>query len=274
MRILVRHETIYRYDTPARSVNQVLRLTPRNHEGQHIVSWRIDIDADCRLMQSEDHFGNIVHSFSLRGPLPELRVLVEGEAETFDTAGVVRGTRERFPPELFLRQTDLTTSNEALRRLALNIQRTYNTDLDRLHGLLQHIHQTMSFDTDPTHSATTAAEAWDLQRGVCQDFSHIFITCARQMDIPARFVGGHFLRTDGVESQQAGHAWAEAFVAGLGWVGFDPAHGVSVHDCHVRVASGLDYLGAAPVRGIRTGGSVEDLEVVVRVSQAGWQSQS
>ena len=113
-----------------------------------------------------------------------------------------------------------------------------------------------------------------LKRGVCQDYAHVFIACARHLGIPARYIGGHFLRSDGVVSQEAGHAWAEVYVADLGWVAFDPTNGISTTDAHVRVAVGLDYLGAAPVRGTRIGGAGETLAVKVHVDQAGRQTQS
>ena len=104
---------------------------------------------------------------------------------------------------------------------------------------------------------------------MCQDYAHIFIACARSGGVPARFVSGHFLRSDGMVNQQAGHAWAEAFVPDLGWVGFDPANAICTTDAHARVAIGLDYLGAAPVRGTRYGGGTETLTVAVKVDQAG-----
>ena len=105
MRICVAHETVYRYALPCTGVIQTLRLTPRNHTGQYVVNWRIDVSADCRLEPQEDAFGNITHAFSVAGPVGELRLLVEGEVETQDAAGVVRGAVERFPPALFLRET-------------------------------------------------------------------------------------------------------------------------------------------------------------------------
>ena len=76
--------------------------------------------------------------------------------------------------------------------------------------------------------------------------------------MPARYVGGYLKRSDGVVGQEAGHAWAEAFVPDLGWVAFDPTNGISATDAHVRVSVGLDYLGAAPVRGTRHGGGDGD----------------
>src|SRR5262245_15996108 len=108
MRICVSHQTTYRYNSPAGSVIQMLRLTPRHHAGQDIARWRIDISADCRLEQHEDAFGNITHAFTAEGPFSELSVQVDGEVETRDTQGVVCGTVERFPPSLYLRETALT----------------------------------------------------------------------------------------------------------------------------------------------------------------------
>src|SRR3954447_20051292 len=108
MRIQISHETVYRYEQPARGVIQTLRLTPRNHDGQYVENWRIDVSENSQLDQIEDAFGNITHVFTAEGPLSELRVLVEGEVDTQDTGGVVSGTIERFPPSLFLRETDLT----------------------------------------------------------------------------------------------------------------------------------------------------------------------
>ena len=85
MRIRIFHETVYRYETPAAGVIQTLRLTPRNHDGQYVVDWRIDVSENCQLAQHEDAFGNIIHVFTAEGPFEELRVLVEGEADTQDT---------------------------------------------------------------------------------------------------------------------------------------------------------------------------------------------
>jgi transglutaminase-like putative cysteine protease len=275
MRIRVSHDTHYGYDTPANGVIQTLRLTPRNHEGQFVVDWRIEVSADCRLDVREDAFGNITHAFTVDGPLDKLDVRVEGEIETRDTGGVVDGAVERFPPSLYLRETALTAADAAIVDLAREVRAAPDQGaLAQLHALLARIHGEMTYDTDPTRTETTAAEAFALKRGVCQDLTHVFIAAARRLDIPARYVGGYFHRVDGVVDQDAGHAWAEAHVAGLGWVAFDPANGVCATEAHVRVAVGLDYLGAAPVRGTRYGGGVESMAVKVMVDQAARQVQS
>ena len=275
MRIRIQHETLYQYEQPAAGLIQTLRLSPRNHDGQYVIDWRVEVSEDCRLTEHEDAFGNITHTFTVDGPVAELRVLVQGEVDTQDTNGVVRNAIERFPASLYLRETSLTKADDSITAFAHEKLSTAGTDeLNLLHVLLSSIKEEIIYDTDPTHATTTAAEAFALRRGVCQDLAHIFIAVARCLKIPARYVGGYFHRSDGVVDQEAGHAWAEAFVPALGWVAFDPANGVCATDAHVRVAVGLDYLGAAPVRGTRYGGGAEQLTVAVQVNQAARQTQS
>ena len=275
MRLRISHATTYHYDTPPSGVTQLLRKTPRNHDGQYVIDWRLDLSQDCLLHQHEDAFGNITHSFTADGPFSELTVAVEGEVDTQDTHGVVRGAVERFPPGLYLRETPLTQADEAIAEFAEAARAENGKDtLTLMHALLTALNREIAFDTDPTHVATTAAEAFALRRGVCQDLTHIFIAAARRLNVPARYVGGHLYRADGVTQQEAGHAWAEIYVDDLGWVGFDATNGICTSEAHVRVAIGLDYLGAAPVRGTRFGGGGETLNVAVHVDQASRQSQS
>ena len=278
MRIRISHATTYHYDAPPKSVTQVLRLTPRNHDGQYVCDWRIEVSQDCQLHQHEGAFGNISHVFSADGPFDNLTVTVDGEVDTQDTNGIVNGAIERFPPALFLRVTALTQPDASIIEFAEAKRAEAGADaLTQLHVLMLGINTEMTFDTATTNVETNAAEAFALRRGVCQDGTHIFIAAARHLGIPARYVGGHYCRTDDDSVQDAGHAWAEAYVDKLGWVGFDPTNGVSPTESHVRVAVGLDYLGAAPVRGTRYGGGGESLKVAVNVAQArqaSWQSQS
>lgn len=274
MRIHVVHETIYSYGAPAKSAIQLLRLTPRNHDSQYVVRWRIEVSEDCRLEQQEDAFGNLTHMFAVDGPVNELRIRVDGEVETQDTNGVVRGTIERFPPSLYLRETPLTAPDADIVSFANKITKRGKDTLSRMHALQSAIFEALTFDPDPTHATTSAAESFALGRGVCQDYAHIFIACARHLGVPARYISGYFLRADGKTVQEAGHAWAEANLPDLGWVAFDPTNGISATAAHVRVAAALDYLGAAPARGARYGGTDEILSVNVHVDQASRQAQN
>lgn len=274
MRITVAHTTRYDYKPPAKGAIQLLRLTPRSHESQHVRFWRIEVDRDCLLREAEDSLGNITHTFNLDGPLDRLAILVEGEVDTDDAAGLVRGTVEPFPPALFLRDTELTGASPEIRALADDAAAETSDPLAMLHAMMARLNKVMRFDIGATNAATPADAAFTLGHGVCQDFAHIYLAAARSRDIPARYVSGYLLRSDGQTTQEAGHAWVEAHIDGLGWVGFDPANGVSPTEAYVRVAVGLDYLGAAPVLGARHGGGDESLTVEVRVDEVRGQTQS
>jgi transglutaminase-like putative cysteine protease len=267
MRLKIRHETQYTYAKPVSSAVQILRLTPRSHDSQFVRRWRIEIDADCRMDRGEDAFGNITHTFTVDGPAGQIRIVADGEIDTGEAAGILRGTVERFPLGLWLRETALTRAEPPLRDYARQIASGEGGDkLATLHALVAAIHRDMTFTVDATDTQTTAAEAFKQRSGVCQDLAHVFIVCARSLGIPARYAGGYFLRTD-TEHQEAGHAWAEAHINGLGWIGFDPTHGVCTTARYARVAIGQDYLDAAPVRGTRFGGAGESMSVNLLVRQ-------
>lgn len=271
MRIRIDYTTAYDYSQAASSVVQLLRVCPRSGWDQHVGRWRVDVDADGSLRAGTDVFGNTTHLFTASAPVTGLTMTVAGEVDTDDANGAVRGFPEPLPATMFLRATALTTPDAAITGFACELGD--GPDLDRLHALNLAIHARMAFDAAATGTGTDAATAFAQGAGVCQDFTHIFCAAARMLGVPARYVSGHFVRAD---AQPAGHAWAEALVPDLGWVGFDPTHGISVTPSHVRVAVGLDYLDAAPVRGARRGGGTETMHVrvsAVDTAAAARQSQ-
>src|SRR5215475_12333210 len=197
MRIRISHATTYTYATPPTGVTQLLRLTPRNHDGQHVVRWHIDLSENCLLHQHEDAFGNITHSFTAEGPFDKLTVEVGGEVDTQDTHGLVNGAIERFPPQLYLRETPLTQTDAAIVEFAQATRADDDVDsLSLLHALMTALNREITFDTDPTHAATTAAQAFTLRRGVCQAITLFTISLPRALGVPARYIGGHFHRAD------------------------------------------------------------------------------
>jgi transglutaminase-like putative cysteine protease len=279
MRIRVDYTTRYDYAQPASNVMQLLRVQPRATESQHILSWRVDVDADGALRPGLDVYGNVTHTFYAERALENLTLRVTGDVVTSDTAGVVRGSVEPLPVVMYRRSTPLSAIDAALRSFATQAQG--GDQLTTLHALMGQIHETMTYDIEATGTGTDAVTAFEMKRGVCQDFTHIFIGCARHLDIPARYVSGHFVHDAGGVVEPAGHAWAEAWVDELGWVGFDATNDQSPSDAYIRVAAGLDYLDAAPVRGARRGGGEEVMEVSVSAidlavgpSQVQTQSQS
>lgn len=276
MRLHVRHDTTFRFAAPVKGLIQALRLYPRNHEGQHVAAWRIDIDANCRLKASEDAFGNRLHIFDCEGPIETLAIQVVGEVEIFDTAGILREAAERLPPELFLRDTHLTSADPTLRDFAETAVGGESEALTKLHMLMDLMHAT--FELLPGASpGMKVGEVVERQKGAPADLAHAFIAAARHFGIPARCVGGYCLdlqangnHADGLASAQSVslHVWAEAHIAGLGWIGFDPSCGFCPRDTHVRVAMGLDRLGAAPIRCARNNGCTEKVDSRIVVSTA------
>ena len=209
----------------------------------------------------------------IEGPLSQAEIVIEGEVETFDTNGVIHGGVERQPDRLFLRETALTRPTPAIRRFARDVAASQGGDLlATLHRLNADLLKMLVFRVGATSASTTAGEAFDAKTGVCQDFAHILIAAARVLGFPSRYVSGYFLRTDTAD-QEAGHAWMEAFVGGVGWIGFDPSHGLSPSDRYVRVAIGCDAQEAAPVRGSRIGGQQETLDVSLQVAQGRLMAQ-
>ncbi|MBU6165032.1 MAG: transglutaminase family protein [Alphaproteobacteria bacterium] len=267
MRIRVDYRTVYDYAHAANDVLQLLRVQPAGHEGQHIVSWRIDTDVDGHLKRAEDAFGNITHMFYPDGPVKRLSLHVAGEVDTVESHGVLSGGYEPLPALVYLRQTELTRPDDALRAMARQIDT--GDALATCHRLTRLLYDQFNFDPDVTHSHSDAAHAFALKAGVCQDYAHVFLSIVRCLGIPARYVSGHLVRNDGLITQPAAHAWAEALIPDLGWVAFDPSNGMCATEAYLRVAIGLDYRDAAPVRGARRGGGVETMAVAVTTTASG-----
>src|SRR6516162_1428562 len=149
MRLRISHSTTYRYEPPATSVIQILRMTPGSHDGQYVAGWQIDVSADTRLDMHEDAFGNVTHVLSC-GPVGDIRITAEGLIETHDTGGVLRDADERFPAGMFLRSTDLTSANPAMAAIARQLRSEAGSDtLAFLHKLMTGISEHMTFDEDP-----------------------------------------------------------------------------------------------------------------------------
>jgi len=274
MRLSVHYTTAYHYSEPPRRIIQLLRVMPTSFAGQTVLDWRVNVDCDARLRMGRDGYGNVTHMLYVDRPAESLAVSVEGLVLTEDKAGLIQGLPHELPPPVFMRPTPLTQPGPAVERLAGETLLSADVTLERLHALAAELHQTIRFDTEATGIDTSAEQAFSAGHGVCQDFAHIFIAVSRRLGIPARYVSGHLFRRDGQLVQEAGHAWAEAWIDDLGWTAFDPLNGICTDDAYVRVACGLDYRDAAPVSGARSGGGEEELKVKVRVSEAARQAQA
>lgn len=264
MRLNVDHLSVYRYETPVRSVVQSHRLTPSQCEGQRVLEWEVLVSGGTPGGSFRDGAGDRVQGWTVAGPVAEIAVTVRGTVETADTAGVLRGHRESLPHEVWLRETPATALDRGLRDLAAVA--SGNDRLSLCHALSGAVADAIAYAPGTTHAHTTAAEALAQGLGVCQDHAHALIACARVHEIPARYASGYlFADADGL-AHEAAHAWAELLVPGLGWVGFDPANRCCPDDRYIRLGSGFDARSAAPIRGIARGAAgKEALDVRVAV---------
>ena len=272
MRILISHQATFVFSPPARALVQNLRLTPRSFDSQYVLRWRLSVDVDGALRRSEDSLGNVVHAFSHPNHLERFVVSATGEIETSDAVGVVRGAVEPLPSEMFLRVSPLAQANGALREFAGDAVGATADRLEQLHRLMAAVHAAMAYEPSAQAAHGGAAEAFALRRGDAGEFAHVFIACARWLEIPARFVSGYL--ADEAPPPQGLFAWAEAEAPGLGWVAFDAVHKLCADARYVRVAVGFDGPGAAPFRAAHSAGGGAQVDAEVRIEQASGQVQN
>lgn len=266
MRLRVKHTTTYQFERDSKYGLQQLRLTPKSRPGQEVVDWSIVVDGGKIETTFRDQHVNTVSLISFDDDASEITVACEGDVETEDLAGIVGKQRGFMPLWIFGRSTELTRAGPNVRSLAKGMKDSHDPGLPLLHALSARILDQVAYETGQTTSETTADAAIEKGKGVCQDHAHIFIAAARSLDYPARYVSGYLMMDDRAH-QDASHAWAEAHVDGIGWVGFDVSNGISPDARYVRVATGLDYREAAPVSGLRFGDGEETLRVNIEVQQ-------
>jgi transglutaminase-like putative cysteine protease len=264
MLISIRHVTRYAYAEPVGYAIQSLRLTPLSFNGQRVLDWQVHMPGFGPVLQFKDGFGNIVQVTTINTPHQEVVIEASGTVETTDCSGVVAGLPNTSPCRVFLRETTQTKPDAAIRDLAASAK---GQDLlDTLHTLAGIVCDRVDYVLGSTDAHTGAAEALADGKGVCQDHAHIFISAARSLGVPTRYVTGYLVLGEQSRSE-AHHAWTEAWVEGLGWVAFDVANRICPTERYVRLAVGLDAGGAAPVVGSRRGGQHELLDVSVDVRE-------
>lgn len=272
MRLLINHTTRYGFTEPVIHALQRLRLTPKETQGQKIIDWKMTYqNAHAELEYDDEHF-NRVTLIAVEPDTQEVVVECSGTVDTEDNAGMIGRHSGHLPLWSFKGQTKLTRPGKGMRALIAEMQETGDTGVDLLHGLSQAIRDRVEYRIGTTKVDTVAEDALGNGSGVCQDHAQIFIGAARALDIPARYVSGYLMMNDRIE-QEATHAWAEAHIDGLGWVGFDISNGISPDPRYVRVATGRDYRDAAPITGMSFGTATANLEVSVAVEQQSQQSQ-
>lgn len=271
MTLSITHMTRYTYDPEAAGVSLRLKLFPQSCGSQGVIDWAVTVNEKPVEVLFIDSGGDALGQWNQHRLIEEVEIIATGTVETTNTAGVLKDLRQQARPAMYLRETVLTKPSDRIRELAEEVGS--GETLSRLHDLSELVHEAIDYRTGATDNTTTAAEAAAMGVGVCQDQAHVFLCAARLLDIPARYVTGYLFDPDAEMPTDQTHAWAEAHVAGLGWVGFDITNQLCPTEVYVRLCSGLDAADAAPVRGIVSGDIEEDMQTQVAVTQIMSQSQ-
>lgn len=262
MKLHVDHTTLYTYTAPVRFSTQYLHLTPRDSARQKVLAWTLE--APRAPTRSIDGYGNILHVLTVDAPVSEIRIRAFGTVQT-------RASPEEGPdptplsPLVFLRNSAHTRADERLAAFAEGFRRRAGSP-SGMGELAAAILKRMPFKPGDTLSSSSAAQAFEIGSGVCQDHAHVFIACCRYLGVPARYVSGYVYSPGHAESHVASHAWAEAWVVDR-WRSFDIANNRPAGEDHIRLAVGADYFDASPIRGIRTGGGAETMSAGAMVAQ-------
>ncbi len=265
MQLQISHSTEYSYDTPVTYALQKVRLRPKSSILQEVVDWDISIEGGKQEAGYTDHYGNHVDLVSAHIGVQQLKITASGRVKTHDVAGILGRVYGRAPLWHFVQPTALTMPGPRIKKLAEVIEQS-DTKLNGLHALSSAVLSAVPYEIGQTGATTSAEEAVEIGKGVCQDHAGIFVAAARARGLPARYVSGYLLM-DGQVDQDASHAWAEVHLDALGWVGFDVSNGVSPDERYVRIAIGRDAQEAAPISGLRMGSGAESMIVSLQVQQ-------
>ncbi len=277
----IRHITEFVYSATISESVMGVRMQPRTEATQRCLSFRLEVNPRARVMTYRDYLENHVHHFDIPQRHRQLILTAEALVEMKPHPT----TPDALPPEAWAHiDQDVTKSDfwEALtsshfartserlidfstrlgfaqrRDDPLSLLKEMNT---AIYNAFEYVPQSTGVDSPIDHALSTL-------RGVCQDYSHVMITMARWLGIPCRYVSGYLFHREDTSDQSAEdatHAWVEAYLPGLEWVGFDPTNNMLTGERHIRVAIGRDYADVPPTRGVFKGVAQTQLQVGVKV---------
>lgn len=265
MKLRIQHHTTYRYTWPVLYSIQHVRLTPQQTGNQRILDWKVKTPTKQNL--AIDHYGNSVLTFSVNEQHRELTVQSNGQIEIDPLHdGYLPKDSKSLNPLVYTPTTPLTKFNDDMRTFASFVVDKNISFAHRMLTLAHAVADRIVYTKGSTTVADSALQAFENGQGVCQDHSHVMLACLRAHHIPARYVSGYFFNPN-VE-QHDSHAWVEVFDENRQqWLGVDATHTALVDGNHCRLAVAKDFTGASPVRGIRTGGGQESLDVQVVIER-------
>jgi transglutaminase-like putative cysteine protease len=277
----IRHLTRFRYATPVSESLMELRMHPRTEGGQRCLSFQLSVEPRTRVYEYRDYLGNAVHHFDVPGQHRELKIVAEALVEIEPALELPEALDPSAWDDLdqqaaagdyweMLMPSQFAYPSEALLSLIepLGVRRR-DDPLRFLRELNAAVYEWFDYVPKATRVDSPIDHAIEARKGVCQDFAHIMIALVRHVRIPCRYVSGYvYRRSENHDRSPEGatHAWVEALLPQMGWVGFDPTNNLIAAERHIRTAIGRDYADVPPTKGIFKGDSASQLTVSVRVA--------
>lgn len=277
-RLRIEHQTGFSYPGDVTASYNEARMLPGSTDSQFVLSSSLDIDPSTSVNQYVDYFGTRVAAFDVLSPHSSLQItarsLVEvrprplehvdltWEALAAEASGAI-GTVEQ------LTQTGRTRPHAEVAEIARTIAGRHDHPGRAAFEIATRIGDEVQYMTGVTGVHSTASEAWESRKGVCQDMAHITLGALREVGIPARYVSGYLHPKPDAEVGEAvtgeSHAWVEWFAGE--WQGFDPTNNIEIGDRHVLVGRGRDYGDVPPLRGVYAGPFKSNLHVKVTITR-------
>lgn len=272
MLLRIEHETKLSYSDPVSETVFEVRMAPMSDDDQTALGYRLRIMPTAPVVPYRDGFGNRVELFNVATPYQELTVTATSFVRTHRRDGEARLAEIAFDPAAgpptevqdYLRPSALVDQSAALDAFVAPLRGQAGSLADLIRTLKAAIRDRLKYEKQVTTASTKLSEALALGRGVCQDYTHLFIGTCRGLGLPARYVSGYIHQPGEVET----HAWCQVFGGPAGWVDVDPTHGLFVSDDHVAIAVGRDYEDVTPNRGVWKGSARETIAVAVKVEPA------
>ena len=277
-RLLVEHETGFRYDDTVTASYNEARMLPGTTESQFVLNASLEIHPQTAVSSYVDYFGTRVSSFDVLAPHTELmitsRSLVEVRARRIEPSGITwdrlaREAERTVATVEHLGQSDRTRPHAEVADIARELAAQHADPSAAARAIAETLGDALEYVQGVTGVHSTASEAWGERKGVCQDITHIVIGALRSVGVPARYVSGYLHPREnadiGVAVRGESHAWIEWFAGG--WQGFDATNGSEITDRHVLVGRGRDYGDVPPLRGVYAGPGRGELHVEVTLTR-------
>ncbi|MDZ8170504.1 transglutaminase family protein [Microbacterium xanthum] len=277
-RLRIEHETGFSYPGDVSASYNEARMLPGSTDSQFVLSSSLDIDPSTAVSQYVDYFGTRVAAFDVLSPHGALtitaRSLVEVRERPIEHPDMTwddlrRATSRSIETVEQLTQTRRTAPHPEVASLAKGIAEQHENPSEAAHAIAVAVGDAVEYMSGITSVLSTAGEAWEARKGVCQDIAHITLGALRSVGIPARYVSGYLHPRPNADVGEPvtgeSHAWVEWYADD--WVGFDPTNNIEIGDRHVLVGRGRDYNDVPPLRGVYAGPFKSQLHVKVTITR-------